>query len=340
MSDGLRVAVASHDFKFFEHIRAYISAIPGVELREDRWRGTRPGDHDEAESRRLADWADVVVCEWCQANAVWYSRNKRAGQRLIVRFHRFEIGNDMPALVDMSAVDVMVFVAEHVMLAARERFGWADVSRQRVVWNGVDIGELDRPKLESARTTLGLLGWVPRLKRLDRALDLLGAVRAKDARYRLLVKGKPTWEHPWIWRRERERWFIADELGRIDRLQQLRNAVAFEPFGPVQDWLREVGHIISVSDVEGNQVSVAEGAASGAVPVVLRRPGSEVYPAEWVHDDVDAAAASIVSDGWQERSVRAKRFAADHFNNEKILPEWAEIVGISERALERGEVSG
>ncbi|HLW17028.1 MAG TPA: hypothetical protein VKV69_06715 [Actinomycetota bacterium] len=340
MTEPLRIVVASHDFKFFEPIRDYLASQRDVEIAEDRWTGTRPGDHDEAESRRLLDWADVVVCEWCQANAIWYSRKKKPGQRLIVRLHRFEVENDLPALVDIDAVDMMVFVAEHIMLTARERFCWTYASRQRVVWNGVDIVAFNRPKHESARTTLGLLGWVPRRKRLDRALDVLEAARARDARYRLLVKGKPPWEHPWIWRRERERWFIADELARLERASHLRDAVAFEGFSPVQDWLRGVGHIVSVSDDEGNQVSVAEGAASGAVPVVLRRPGSEDYPPEWVHDDVDSAAAAIVAPGWEERAARAKRFAAERFDSAKILPVWAEMVGASERALERGKVRG
>jgi len=280
------------------------------------------------------------VCEWCQANAVWYSRNKSPGQRLVVRFHRFELENDLPESVDIANVDLMVFVAEHIMHAARRRFGWSDASRQRVVWNGVDVKAFDLPKRASAPTTLGLLGWVPRRKRLDRALDVLEAVRAKDPRYRLLVKGKPPWEHPWIWRRERERWFITDELARIERAPQLRDAVIFEPFGVVHEWLRGVGHMLSVSDDEGNQVSVAEGAASGAVPVVLRRPGTTDYPDEWVHEDPDAAAAAVLAGGWAGRGARAKRFAAERFSSERILPIWEEIVGPSERALEGGEIRG
>lgn len=336
----MRIAIASHDFKFFEGIRAHLASFPSVEIREDVWTGTRPGDHDEAASRMLLEWADVIICEWCQANAVWYAANKRPGQRLIVRFHRFELENDLPELIDIANVDLMVFVAEHIMVAARRRFGWTDGSRQRVVWNGVDNKALDLPKLASAQTTLGLLGWVPRRKRLDRALDVLEAVRAKDERYRLLVKGKPPWEHPWIWRRERERWFIADALARIERAPHLRNAVVFEPFGTVHEWLRGVGHILSVSDDEGNQVSVAEGAASGAVPVVLRRPGTTDYPDEWVHEDPDSAAGAVLAPGWPDRAARAKRFAAERFSSEKILPVWEEIVGVSESALERGKVRG
>src|SRR5207249_9697953 len=184
------------------------------------------------------DWADVIVCEWCQANAVWYSRNKRAGQRLVVRFHRFELENDMPGLVDIDRVDLVVFVAEPARSLACGRFGWTGVGRQRVVWNAVDTRALDRPKSTNARTTIGLLGWVPRLKRLDRALDVLESTRAVDGRFRLLVKGNPSWLHPWIWRRESERWYVADLLERIRGTPQLRNAVAFDSFGPVEEWFR------------------------------------------------------------------------------------------------------
>jgi glycosyltransferase involved in cell wall biosynthesis len=336
--DPLRIVIASHDPRFFDEIRAHIATLTAVEIRDDRWTGTRPGDHDEAASTELLGWADVIVCEWCQANAVWYSNRKRADQRLIVRFHRFEVENDLPSLVDIDAVDMMVFVADHIMLVARERFGWTDVSRQRVIWNAVDVSALDLPKRSEASTTIGLLGWVPRRKRLDRALDVVEAVRARDERFRLLVKGKPPWEHPWIWRRDNERWFIADALSRIARARHLRDAVVFEPFGTVADWFRSVGHIVSVSDDEGNQVAVAEGAASGSVPVILRRPGSSDYPRDWVHEDEDAAAAAILAPGWDDRSARAKRFAAEHFSQERIFATWREILGVSERALERGDV--
>jgi glycosyltransferase involved in cell wall biosynthesis len=338
--DPYRIVVASHDFKFVAGLRAHLAALPSVEVRDDRWSGPRPGDNDEAVSRSLVEWADVVLCEWCQANAVWYSRNKRPHQRLIVRFHRFEIENDMPNLVDIAAVDQMVFVAEHMRLAARDKFGWTDETRQQVVWNAVDTTAFDLPKLPSALTTFGLLGWVPRLKRIDRALDVLEAARAGDDRFRLLVKGKPPWEHPWIWRRERERWFVADVLARIERSAHLRDAVLFEPHGDVRDWLRGVGNILSVSDEEGNPVSIAEGAASGAVPVVLRRPGSSDYPAEWVHDDPDSAAASVRAKAWPDRSARAKRFAAERFSTDRIFPVWERIIGFSQRTLERSEVSG
>ena len=334
MDRALRIVIASHDFRFVEGIRADLASQPSVEVRIDRWTGSRPGGHDEAASLELLAWADVILCEWCLANAVWYSARKRPGQRLIVRFHRFELETDMPPLVEIDAVDTMVFVADHVMAAARKRFGWH--AGMRVVGNAVDTHALDLPKLPAAATTLGLLGWVPKLKRLDRALDILEAVRAHDDRFRLVVKGKAPWEHAWVWRDEVERWYPGDVLARIERTPQLRNAVVIEGFGPVAQWFRGVGHILSTSDLEGNQVAVAEGAASGAVPCILQRPGAtQLYPAWWVHDDVDAAAAAILAPGWTDRVAAAKRDAAERFAATRIMPVWRELV--SERHLERSQ---
>ena len=77
----LRVVIAGHDLKFFTPLIAYFRLQPGLEIRVDQWASL--GEHDEAVSKELAEWADVVICEWCGPNAVWYSRHKRRGSRLL-----------------------------------------------------------------------------------------------------------------------------------------------------------------------------------------------------------------------------------------------------------------
>ena len=60
-----------------------------IDLAFDHWASLH--HHDVKESERLRDWADVIICEWCGPNAVWYSNNKRRRQKLIVRLHMFEL---------------------------------------------------------------------------------------------------------------------------------------------------------------------------------------------------------------------------------------------------------
>src|SRR5690606_41111982 len=69
----------------------------------------------------------------------------------------------------------------------------------------------------------------------------------------------------------------------------LRDAVIFDgPGSDMAEWFRHIGYILSTSDSEGCHTSVAEGMASGAIPVIYRWPGAEtVYPSRFVFDDVD-----------------------------------------------------
>ena len=105
------MVVAGHDLKFFTPLLDYLRLQPDLEVRLDQWAAL--GKHDEDVSRELAGWADVVICEWCGPNAVWYSKHKRRGSRLLVRLHRFELTSPYPAQVKIGAVSQVICVSPH-----------------------------------------------------------------------------------------------------------------------------------------------------------------------------------------------------------------------------------
>jgi glycosyltransferase involved in cell wall biosynthesis len=290
---GRRIVVAGHELKFAtELIQGLKSA--GAEVRLDTWGGH--DIHDEERSTELAMWADTVVCEWCLSNAVWYSKHKQRDQRLIVRFHRSELDSPWPSEVDMDTVDAMVFVSGHVRDQAQRRFGW-DNQTLTVVPNFVDTVAFDRPKLPGARFTLGILGFLPRLKRLDLALDVLERLRAQDQRYRLVVKGVLPWDLNWVWKRDDERRYFEEQFDRIRSVPDLRDAVVFDrPGADVPSWFRKVGFIVSVSDIESFHLALIEGMASRSVPIVIDRDGaSSIVDERWIVRDEFAAAKRIMS---------------------------------------------
>lgn len=333
-----RLLLVGHSLSFCEPV-ARRARGGGAAVREDRWRTHR--EHDEEASAAALAWADVVLCEWCLGNAVWYSANKLDGQRLVVRFHRMELETDFPGEIDLERVDALVFVARHVLESACERWGWdPDNPRFHVVPNGVDAGELALPKRPGAELTLAIIGWVPRLKRLDRALDVLEALRARDERWRLLVKGREPWEYPWMAGREEERGYFGDLFERLERTPGLREAVAFEPHDDdVAGFLGGAGWVLSTSEVEGHSVALAEGMASGAVPVILGRPGAaEQYEERWVHADPAAAAAAILAireQGETAREGEAARELAERWSWGRLGPLWDRLLAGEAAPLER-----
>lgn len=324
-----RLLVAGHSLSFFEPI-ARRARRAGAEVREDRWQAH--GTHEEVESASALAWADVVHCEWCLGNAVWFSSRKRPGQRLVVRFHRMELETQYPGEIELERVDAMVFVAQHVLEQACERFGWEPGDpRFQLIPNGIDLGPLSAPKLPGAHFTVAALGYVPRLKRLDRALDILDSLRARDERYRLVVKGRAPWEYKWMAGRVEERRYFTDLLRRVERSPNLRRAVTFEPFDDaVPFFLRQAGWILSTSEVEGHSVALAEGMASGAAPAILHRPGAdEQYEARWLHTDASAAAEAVLSTaarGEIDAEGEAARSFAGRWSWQRLGPIWDRLL--------------
>jgi glycosyltransferase involved in cell wall biosynthesis len=324
----LRIGVASHDLKFFARIIEHLRGLPNAEVRVDLW--PSPGRQNLAESRRLRDWADVVICEWCSGNAVWYSQNRRDDQRLIVRLHRFELYKPWPSEVDIDRVERVICVSPSYGSLTRAFTGWLS-SKITVVPNYVDSAALDRPKLEGARFHLGFIGMAPSRKRFDRALDVLEVLRRQDRRFTLFVKSKLAWEYPWIWADPAERAHLDLVMRRIQTSDLLRDAVVFDDFGPdVGSWLRRIGFVLSTSEDESFHLAPAEGMASGAVPMLLDWPGADtIYDRHWIRPTPAALAeaiGSIVSqDRWDEERALARDQSAT-FALDSICDAWDALV--------------
>jgi len=293
---SLKVVIAGHDLKFANPLIDYFRLQPDLEVRVDHWAAL--GEHDEAKSRELAEWADVIVCEWCGPNAVWYSRHKRRSARLLVRLHRFELDSPYPAQVKIGNVETVICVSDHYSRLTREKTGWP-AAKVVTVPNALDVAQFDRPKLDGARFHLGMIGIVPaEHKRFDLALDVLEELRRDDDRYQLFVKsGSMPWELWWVWKHAEQREFYFEAFRRVQRSPLLRGAVVFDDGGPdVPAWLRRIGFILSTSDDESFHMAPAEGMGSRAVPVIRHWPGAEtIYDTRWIKENTAEMAASIAA---------------------------------------------
>ncbi|HSK22161.1 MAG TPA: glycosyltransferase [Egicoccus sp.] len=326
----LRVVVASHDLKFFTRILDDLQALPQVEVRLDEWDSLN--DHDEARSKELVEWADVVILEWCGRNAAWYSHHKRDGQRLILRLHRFELYTHYPADVRHDAIDQVIAVSPHYADLTREL---TDFAPERVVTiaNWVDVHAFDRPKDPAARFHLGMIGVSPvTRKRLDLGIDVVERLRAVDPRFTLFVKSKLSWDYWWIWKDDDEQRELQHSLDRLQSSSLLRHGVVFDLFGPdVAAWLRKIGFVLSTSDDESFHLSPAEGMASGAVPLVRDWPGSRtIYADQWVHADVDEMVERVLDlvhgGGYDEAAAVAREQVQTAFDLPTVVEQWRRIL--------------
>jgi len=303
-----RIMIATHERKFLGSFLDRLRGAPDVHISWEVWKSTekpqgQPGAPDDV---------DTVFCEWCCANAVWHSNNKRPGTKLIVRLHRFEAFRDFPARVNWDNVDALIVVSDYFRDRMVERHG-INPDRVHVLPQYIDWHGLQRPKLPEARFTLGLVGINPfEHKRFDRALDFFAALRARDKRFRLAVRSAMPWEIQWVWDRQDDtRTQFEAMFRRIYGDPDLAASIRFDPAGPdMEEWYRGIGTILSSSDSEGCHTSVIEGMASGAYPVVHDWPGARSLFDPYVYGDMTQAIPDLIAFADQGNLERARQSLA------------------------------
>jgi glycosyltransferase involved in cell wall biosynthesis len=327
LSPRTRVLFAGHDFKFAAPLIDHLAASSNHEVRIDAYPGHVIRDTDR--SRMLLEGADLIFCEWCLGNAEWYSHNHHDDQKLIVRFHSHERFQPYLDRVDWDRVDALVFICYHHrddFLARYPRMA----ANSRVIFNLVNCDNYHRPKSTDSSLNLGMLGTAPRLKSPHLALEILRRLRKRDGRYRLLIKGRHPWEYDWLWTLPEERLYY-EEFYAMVRRRPFRGAIAFvEHDGDVAGWFERVGFILSTSEHEGSHQAVAEGMASGAVPVIRDwRGASRLYPREYVFSGVDEAVEQIVRHArdsvYSSQAERCAMFARRNFDSNIVLAQYDEL---------------
>lgn len=320
-----KVAVASHDLKFMGDILQHLEASPEYDLMYDHWESLHK--HSEERSLAILDEADVIICEWCGPNALWYSRNKRPGQRLIVRLHRFEVNGPWIQDIDFSRVDDLVFVSNFQKEETFKQLGELPAQNIHVIPNSVDGADLDREKEPAARFHLGVLGFVPYLKRPDRALDLLEKLLEADDRYYLHFRGRLPWEFPHEWSNPVQQQLYLHFFDRIRVTPGLKDHVIFDEAGPdVANWFRKIGHILSPSSYESFHLAITEGMASGATPIVWDRAGAEeIFGSENVYSTVEDMADKILATRENMSQGEAKT-TAQQWDTSTVLPQWDNLI--------------
>lgn len=312
--DKKKVLIAGHDLKFAKFIMEKIEEDDDLELLVDQWQGH--DKHDEAKSFELLNQADTIFCEWGLGNAVWYSKHKKLGQRLVTRMHLQEITTRHPEKFTHQNIDAYIMVSPYWLEQFAHDFS-LERQKCKMVYNLVDTELLNKPKTSEARFNLGMIGDVPQRKRLDRALDIFEKLYQKDKRYKLFVKGKRPEEYPWMHSKAKaeEIAYYQQQYQRI-KDNEWQDNVIFEGHGPIDLWLQKIGYILSVSEFESFHLAPAEGMASGAVPIIYDWDGSStIYDEKFIVNSASEAANIIIKRETSSITNEVKKYSRDRFSN-------------------------
>ncbi len=257
---------------------------------------------------------DLLWCEWCDERLIEVTAKPKTCP-IVARLHSYEAfreSGDFVARVNWSKVDALLFVAEHVKRFVLARYP-VEGPEIHVIPNGVD---LDRFALPAGKTWGKKVAWVGGItfkKGPELFVQAAAALRAFDPEFEFHVAGEL--------QQERYAAYFQHILPRLG----LDAAVRFHgsiPPGDMPAFFQSMDYVLSTSPWEGAQQSVAEGIASGCIPLVHDWPGAEqVYP--FLAGDLWRTTAELVE------VVRRRRFR---------IEDRARLVPLSRSAGEIGKL--
>lgn len=285
----MRLLITGHDLKFIKEL--YPKFEQEYELTVQQY--DEYMNLNEAESKRLLQYTDIIWCEWLLLNAQWYSSHKFPHQKLYIRAHRFEIEKKYGYQVKWEKVTKVITVGYFMMEQFIERF---NIPRDKVtvINNYIDVESYTTEKEDNAKYNLAMIGILPKRKGFDHAIDILIELKKKDDRYKLYIAGKRPEEFANSWNIPEERAYYQKVYQKIQD-NHLEQSVIFTGWVKTTEFLRKIGYVLSLSDlVESFHIAPFEGIASNGVGMALRWEGIEyIYPEYTIYSSVEEIIRTI-----------------------------------------------
>jgi len=228
------------------------------------WKVDRLQSCDE----RNVGWADLAWFEWCDDNLIKWS-GVQWNCPVVCRLHSYEAFSEMPAAVNWTHVDHLVFVAEHIRTMFFNR--WPELRerllpRTSIIHNGLKLEEFTFRQRGHGRK-VGCLGFVNHKKGMEGLLD----VAALNPDLEFHVAGSFQDGHLAMW--------FEDVIAYLPNVWW-HGEIANER---KDEWLDGIDYLISPSITESFGYTIAEAAAKGIKPLIRQRPGVRaLWPADWV----------------------------------------------------------
>ncbi len=322
-----KVLFVGHDFKFLKNIISHFSQKNEFDIDVFNYSGHKIVDHKELAAKLPS--ADIIFCEWGLGNLSWLSKNKFPDQRIIVRIHSQEFYTDYLKLTNWQEIDKIVLVSPHMIRHFSKLFKEQNC-KTTLIHNVVDCQAYNLPKNEISLFNIGLIGILPKLKAPHIGLELLFELKKHDPRFKLNIKSKKPDELDWLFKKPDEIEYYNHFYDEIKRLN-LEDSITWEGHGnDMPEWYRNNGFILSSSDRESFHMSVAEGMASGAIPIIRNWEGADqLYPKKFIFSDTREAVQIIKK--YSQEKVREKEikyiknYAQKHFGLDVILNQYEQL---------------
>lgn len=282
----------------------------------------------DALGRIAREKPDVLLLEWANDLTAGILRDRKPASKVIVRVHDHEVsviqsdGRRRAERVNWRHVDKVWFINKSIQRIFHEAINPRVESF--FLPNAVDPAPFSLSEKTQKRAGLLSLHFRPR-KGILRAAFLAQACPDWHIHVRVHVPGIGNSEFRPMYD---EVMSIAGHLDNfhIEHRDFLDVEMARYPFRDVNEWFQDKAVVLSCSHHEGFHYAVAEGALTGAMPVVWNWPTSNDFWNPFVVDSINSAAMRL--NDWEPGSDGVyRRYVVDHYSPSGLIPRLLENIG-------------
>ncbi len=250
---------------------------------------------------QLMDWADIAWFEWCDQLLIEATAMPKTC-KIVCRLHSYEAFSDMPGRVDWSKVDRLIFVNESVKNILDRHYKIS--TPYKVIHNAVDTVRYDIPPSKEYGKKIASVGYINYKKNPELLLYCFKKIHQYDPEYTLHIAGSH--QDPRI------------QLYFEHFLKENPLPVHFD--GWIDDmpaWYADKDYVISTSLFESFHYSIAEGMASGLMPLIHNWYGADgLYPKEFLYNDPDGCLEllkRLEQSDKAEQAVRNRQYIVERY---------------------------
>jgi len=253
----------------------------------------KTGDHDEITN--LVNWADLVWLEWANQMAIHVTNKipQIKDKKVICRLHGYEVFTDMPAHINWSAVDHLVFVAKHKQEIFNQRFKTKSPT-QAVIRNGINTEKFAISDNKQNTKRLVIIGHLNFRKGIPLLLQFYHELLKVDPDYFLYIRG--------------EFQDLKLEMAARTMIRELSLDKKLEFVDWVEDlnsWLADKSHILSFSLEESFHYTIGNGMAAGLKPIIHAWEESrDIWPNQFIFKDLHEFLQLVMDNTYNPKEYR------------------------------------
>lgn len=250
----------------------------------------------------LLNSVDLAWFEWCD-NLVIEASGLPKSCPIICRLHSYEAFTEMPSQVNWKNVDHLIFVNKSVMELVGEPS--ASTVPKTVIHNGVDIDRFTIPENKTYGKKIASVGYINYKKNPPLLLYCFKKIYEYDQEFTFHIAG--------LHQDPRIKLYFDNFLKESPLPIEFCGWVKNMP-----EWYQDKDYVISTSLFESFHYSIAEGMASGLMPLIHNWYGAKhLYPEEHLFADPDACLELVKEFEKNDSSKQAqinRKFISNRYN--------------------------